>query len=249
MRRTTAVVTVLGLLLLSGCFKLDADFTVNADETVDGTMIVAIQQEFVDMMEEMGAEAGDGGDLITNPEDLPEGSEVEDYDEDGFVGQKVTFEGATLEQMASSVDTEGTADDAWSLTHEGDEFVFEGSLDMTSEGDSEDIDMTGLMEGAEISISMTFPGEVTETNGEVDGTTVTWTPKIGEKNEMRAVAADEGGGFSLPLVIGLVAAAVVIAGVAALLVVRRRRSSPPVAPAAEPPLPGQPTVDDLEPRT
>lgn len=254
MRRTSVLITVLGMLLLSGCFKIDADFTVNSDETVDGTMIVAVEQDFLDAMGELGGESEDGGDLITNPEDLPEGTEVEDYDEDGYVGQKVTFEGVTLDEMMSSMDEGDAAADEWSLTHEGDEFVFEGTMDMTSGED--EIDMSGMMEGAEISISMTFPGDVTESNGEVDGNTVTWEPKVGELNEMRAVASDEAG-FPLALVAGIVVAVLLLAGLGAFIVLGRRRTAPAAAPVASPP-PGQPVppeqpgqpgaTGDLDPR-
>lgn len=248
MRRTSVLLTVLGLLLLSGCFKVDADFTVNSDETVDGTMIVAVEQEFLDMMGELGGE-DQGADDLVNPEDLPEGAEVEEYDEDGYVGQKVTFEGITLEEMTSSM-AEGQADtDEWSLTHEGDEYVFEATFDMTAGED--EMDMSGMMEGAEMSISMTFPGDVTESNGEIDGNTVTWEPKVGEANEMRAVAADQAG-FPVALVGSLVIGVALLAGLGAFLVHHRRANAAaagPTAPVA-PPEPGQPeAAGDLDPRT
>jgi hypothetical protein len=249
MRRTSAVVvTVLGLLLLSGCFKVDADFTVNADETVDGTMIVAVEEEFLDMMGELGGE-GEGTEELVNPEDLPEGTEVEEYDEGGYVGQKVTFEGVTLEEMTSSMDEGEAATDEWSLTHEGDEFVFDGTMDMTTGED--EMDMSGMMEGAELSISMTFPGDVTESNGEIEGNTVTWEPQVGELNEMRAVAADEAG-FPVALVAGIVVAVLLLAALGAFIVLGGRRTAQ-AAPAAatDPRQPdaAQPPAGDLDPRT
>ena len=91
MRRTPLLfVTVAGLLLLSGCFKVDADFKVNADETVDGTMIVAIDKEFQEMLGSMGDGSTEDEDLIT-VDDMPEGTEIEEYDQGGFVGQKVSL--------------------------------------------------------------------------------------------------------------------------------------------------------------
>lgn len=245
MRRTSVAVTVLGLLLLSGCFKVDADFTVNSDETVDGTMIVAVEQEFLDMMGELGGE-DEGVDDLVNPEDLPEGAEVEKYEEGDYVGQKVTFEGVTLEEMTSSM-AEGQADtDDWSLTHEGDDYVFEASFDMTTGED--EMDMSGMMEGAEMSISMTFPGEVTDSNGEIDGNTVTWEPEVGEANEMRAVAADEAG-FPVAAVAGGVIGAAMLAGLAFFLLRGRRSGSPATTPAGDPSV-GQPDpARDTEPRT
>lgn len=251
MRRTNlSLVTVLGLVVLSGCFKLDADFTVNADETVDGTMIVALDEEFSDMMSSMGEGSTGEDEFFSDPEDLPEGAEVEDYAEDGFVGQKVTFEGVTLEEMMSSADEDGEVTDEWSLTHEGDEFVFEGSFDLSSAED-EAMDMSALMDGAEISISMEFPGDVTDSNGEVDGNRVTWEPKVGEKNEMRAVASDEAG-FPFAVLGAVIAGLALVAAVVVFLLLRRRESaaSAPVAPgpvAAGTPQDGAP--EDLTPRT
>lgn len=227
MRRTPLLLlSVAGLLLLSGCFKVDADFKVNADETVDGTMIVGIGKEFQEMFSGMGGEESEDEDLV-NVDDLPEGTEVEDYDEGGFVGQKVTFDGVTFEEMMSGADAEVT--DEWSLTHEGSELIFEGTFDMTSQ--DEEMDMTAFMKDADISISMEFPGDVSESNGEIDGNTVTWTPEVGESNEMRAVAADEAG-FPFGLVIGVIAGMSLLIGLGVFLVLGRRNATP--APAGEP---------------
>lgn len=253
MRRTPLLLlTVLGLVVLSGCFKLDADFKVNDDETVDGTMIVALDEEFSDMMSSMGEGSTGEDEFFSDPADLPEGAEVEDYSEDGFVGQKVTFEGVTLEEMMSSADEDGAVSDEWSLTHEDGEFVFEGSFDMSSE-DDEMVDMSALMKDAEISISMEFPGDVSESNGDIDGNRVTWEPKVGEKNEMRAVASDEAG-FPFALLGGVVAVLALVAAVVVFLLLRRRESaaSAAAAPGPGPAAGGTPqegAPEDLTPRT
>jgi len=241
MRRTPLLLlSVAGLLLLSGCFKVDADFKVNADETVDGTMIVALDKEFQEMFSGMGGEESEDEDLV-NVDDLPEGTEVEDYDEGGFVGQKVTFDGVTFEEMMSGTDADAEVTDEWSLTHEGSELIFEGTFDMTSQ--DEEMDMTAFMKDADISISMEFPGDISESNGEIDGNTVTWTPEVGESNEMRAVAADEAG-FPFGLVIGVIAGMSLLIGLGVFLVLSRRKATP--APAVVPGQAGEP--GDLTPR-
>ena len=51
-----------------------------------------------------------------------------------------------------------------------------------------------LTANAEIRIKMTFPGEVTETNGTKDGSSVTWEPKLGQTADLTATAKDSGGG-------------------------------------------------------
>jgi len=72
---------------------------------------------------------------------------------------------------------------------------------------------------------MTFPGKVIEHNGELSGNTVTWTPVYGEVNEFsaRASAIDGGGGgLSLPLLIGIIAAVLIALGLVLFFVLRSR---------------------------
>jgi hypothetical protein len=234
-RRTAATAaTLLALVSLSGCFKLDMDMEVNSDETIDGAVIVAVDKELADMA---GAESEDS-DLTE--EDVPEGATIEEYDEDGFVGQKVTFDGVSMDELNTSFteEDESGGPSSWSLTHEGGEYRFTGDMDLTEMAAEEDgLDMGAFMSGAELRIAMTFPGEVTESNGEVDGNTVVWEPEIGEANEMTAVA-EEGSGLSAGLVaiIAGVAVALLLVVAGAFLVLRRRRGAAarPEQPMAAP---------------
>src|SRR5687768_9030608 len=159
MRRTAAVAaTTVALVSLSGCFKLDMDMTVNSDDTLDGVVILAISEDLADMAEE---------DSDLAEEDLPEEATIEEYDEDGFVGQKVTLDGVSMADLNESFSSEGDTGGPgeWSLTHEGDEYRFIGDMDLTelASGGEEDIDMGAFMQGAELRVALTFPGEVTET--------------------------------------------------------------------------------------
>jgi hypothetical protein len=227
MRRTLATTaTVLALFTLSGCFKLDMDMTVNSDDTLDGVVIFALDEELAGMAEE---------DSDFSEEELPEGATLEDYEEDGFVGQKITLDGVTMAELNEGFSSEGDTGgpSAWELTHEGDTYRFTGDMDMTEMAGSgeEDIDMGAFMQGAELRISLTFPGEVTESNGEVDGNTVTWEPEIGEVNEMTAVA-EEGSGLSTVIIALIVGGVVVVLAVAAaLLLLARRRKGAGQTPA------------------
>ena len=222
MRRTSGLVaTVIALFALSGCFKLDMDLTVNSDDTIDGVVVFAVNEELAAMADEEPDE-----DSELTEEDVPEGATIEEYDEDGFVGQKVTFDGATIAELNESFSSEGDTGgpSGWSLTHEGDEYRFTGDMDMTEMASSgeDELDMSAFMQGAELQIAMTFPGEVTESNGEVDGNTVVWEPEIGEKNEMTAVAQE--GGFPVVLVAVIALGALALLVAAALLWARSRRT-------------------------
>jgi hypothetical protein len=235
MRRTlAAIVTVVALLALSGCFKLDMDLTVNSDDTLDGVVVFALD----DQLAAMAGEDSDSDSELTE-EDVPEGATIEEYDEDGFVGQKVTFDGVAMEELNESFSSEGDTGgpSGWSLTHEGDEYRFTGDMDMTEMGGTgeDELDMSAFMQGAELRIAITFPGEVTESNGEVDGSTVVWEPEIGEVNEMTAVA-EEGSALSTTLIAVLAggAVALLLLGAAAVLWLRGRRSEPPSATPNQP---------------
>ena len=222
LRRTVAVAaTVVMLLALSGCFKLDMNLKVNSDDTLDGTVVFAIDKDLSEM-------AG-GQDTDLKPEDLPKGATVEKYDQDGFVGQKITLHDVSMSDLDTSFSSEGDTGSPgqWKLTHERDEYHFTGDMDMTDLAADQNggMDMSAFMKSAELRVSLTFPGEVTDSNGKIDGNTVTWEPKIGEKNDMNAVAKDSSG-FPTLLVAGIAAAAVLLLLVAAgvLLLVRARRT-------------------------
>jgi hypothetical protein len=120
-----------------------------------------------------------------------------------------------------------------------------------------------LFENADIQISITFPGEVVQANGEVDGNTVTYVPEFGERLEINATgsaidngqAADVVGGSDsfLPLLLIIAGVAVVLL-VIIFLVVRSRSNkdggagtstglgepAPVATPGVAPPQPGAP---------
>jgi hypothetical protein len=114
-------------------------------------------------------------------------------------------------------------------------------MDLSSEevsGSDSPIDPSQFASTFDVEIKVTFPGEIISTNGTVDGTTVSWSPQMGETVTMEALAKAEpaeggilplsptssSGGSSLlwPLLIGLLVA-VLVAGVVAFLVMRGRR--------------------------
>jgi hypothetical protein len=229
MRRSLAVATtVAALVSLSGCFKLDMDMTVNSDDTLDGVVIFALNEDLADMAEE-------GSELTAD--DLPEGATIEEYDEDGFVGQKVILDDVAMsdlnETFSSEGDTGGPGE--WSLTHEGDEYRFTGDMDLTDMAADEDsdVDMSAFMSGAELRVAFTFPGDVTESNGEIDGSTVVWEPEVGEANEMTAVA-EESSGLSTLLIALVVGGAVLVLALIGLALWLRGRGKRPAAAEVEP---------------
>jgi hypothetical protein len=217
-------------VLLSGCLKATQDLTLNEDDTVDGTIVFAVDKGVLELA---GMSADDFLEQVTEGDSPVPGDvefETEPYEDDEYIGSEFTFEGAPL-----SAFNDPEAGDL-AIVREGDTFVVSGTLDASTE----DLDPTGtpgadqLLESFDVRISITFPGEVEEASGEIDGTTVTWTPALGETTEISARGSaigsggGSGGGATLWIVLGAIAVLVVI-----VIAVVMGRKKP--APAGEVP--------------
>jgi hypothetical protein len=220
---------------LTGCMKIDMSLDINEDETVDGHVIIGITEELAalsgedpeDLVEEMRA------DLL---EDAPEGVTEEPYEDDEFQGSRMVMDGVPLEEF------DFDDDETLSIVHEDGEYRVSGVLDLTgaeefgelSEEEQRLLDVGGA--SMEVRVAITFPGDVIEHNGELDGRTVTWEPEFGESVDIEALA-DDSGGSSFPwLVAGVVTGVLVIGALALLLLLRRREGAAevPIATAGAP---------------
>ena len=168
--------------------------TLNEDDTFDGSVVMAFSDELATSMGSDPQELWDqmGSEMES---ELPEGATQEPYAQDGYTGTKITYADQPISQLSSA------GADSISVAREGDEYVVSGSMDMTGEefnpdtGDATSDELTQqMMDSLDIKISITFPGEVAESNGEIDGNTVTWTPVVGEVNEMTARGSAVAGG-------------------------------------------------------
>lgn len=257
-RALRSIATFAGLtLLLAGCLKLDMAITISPDDTVDGEMVFAVNKQLLELT---GQNVDDVLGDTTVPSDV-EGATQEPYEDEDFVGTQVTFEDVALSDLS-----EGSDPDALTIVRSGDTYEVDGVMDLSTDdadlqGNPFEDQITQAFDTAELRIAITFPGEVLETNGQVDGTTVTWEPVFGERNVLTAVASasgdgasdsgdgtdaagatgeDSGGNTLLYVIVGLV----IIAVVAGLFVMMRRKSSgastdttgdiSPVVPATSP---------------
>jgi len=229
------------ILLLAGCLKLDMAITLSPDDMVDGEIVFAVNKELLELT---GQNIDDMLGDTAVPDDV-EGATTEPYEDDRFVGTRVVFEDVALEDMQ-----ENSAPDSLSIERVGDTYEVNGVMDLGTEdaeleGNPFQDQITEAFDTAELRIAITFPGEVLETNGRVDGTTVTWEPVFGERAEFTAVASASGDGSEggeagteaagssgsssgsnalLYSILGLVAVAVVV-GV--FLMMRRRDRAAP----------------------
>jgi hypothetical protein len=227
-------------LLLTGCIKLNMNLGINTDNTVSGTVQFGVQKELLELT---GQSAEDLlGTAAPFPSDAP-GVTVEPFDDGEFVGQQFTFESVPLAEFNSQGAAGATgvtgAGDALNIRREGDTFVVTGVLDLSSglSGTTGPLGATAqqFLESADIRISITFPGAVVDSNGTVEGNTVTYTPAFGERIEIRATGSaiengeaagvTGGGDDSNLLLILIIAAVAVVVLLAIFLFVRSRRGT------------------------
>jgi hypothetical protein len=148
------------------------------------------------------------------------------------VGSTYSFDNVPLAHFSEGGSDSGTI----SIVREGEILTTSGMLDMgsSSSGETDPFAtsmMSGMASSAQLSISITYPGEILETNGVVDGQTVTWSPKFGEVTTLSAtVKAPQSS--SVPLIVGGAIALLVIAGVVTVILIRRKRMT--ATPAATP---------------
>lgn len=259
-------------VLLTGCIKLNMDLGINADDTVNGTIVLGVQKELLELTGQSAE------DLLGDADLIPTGATgvvVESFEDDEFVGQQIIFEDLPIAEFNSgalgasgATGVTGAGGDTLNITREGETFVVTGVLDLSSglSGATGPFAGTGgaqFFENADIQISITFPGEVVQANGEVDGNTVSYVPEFGERLEINATgsaidngqAADVVGGSDslLPLLLIIAGVAVVLL-VIIFLVVRSRSNkdggagtptglgepAPAATPGIAPPQPGAP---------
>jgi phosphatidylinositol mannoside-binding LppM-like protein len=247
--RTVWRIAGLGVLalLLSACLKLDMDLQVSEDNTISGSIIFGVDKQLLELT------GGSIEDFLGTDSPLPsdaEGVTTEPFEDDEFIGQRFVFDSVPLAQLSSG------GPDELQITREGETFNVSGALDLSS-GLTGATGATGLsgfpgaeqfLQGADLKIKITFPGPVTDTNGEVDGNTVTWVPVVGERLELRATASaiPSGGDSNLTMLL-IIATVIVALAIVVGIVVAQRRNRPAVAASGfggsaglPPPVAGEP---------
>ena len=232
-------------LLLAGCFKVNMDVEVTPENTVSGTAIIAVDENLLQLSGQSADQLFQDMDLS----DLPAGASVDPYEEDGFVGQEITFQEVSLEDFRGNNSLSGAgAGDELDIVRVGDEFRVSGAIDMSGQ------EFTGtevpreFLDNFEFRISITFPGEVKSATGDIDGNTVTWEPTIGQNTRVEAVASAIPSAASPLLLILLIALGALVLGAIAFFLTHRKTPAPAagsldggtVVPVQAPPMPAEP---------
>jgi hypothetical protein len=240
-QRVGPVLLALALVfVLAGCVKLDVYLTVSGDDTASGTMIVAVAKNVLDLA---GQDPDSLYDTIAGrfvAANQPAGASVktEKYDDGTFTGAKLSLTDVPLADLPNPGATTPNGGGTFTLTHDGDLYHFTAVLDLGAGTTSGVSIPEGVTADADLRVEITFPGEVTETNGTKDGDTARWTPTLGESTQLTATAqatgsSGSGGGGGgtngLLIVVAVIGGIAVLGAATALLLTRRRelaRSTP-----------------------
>jgi hypothetical protein len=222
------------ILALSGCIRLNMDLKVNDDGTVSGAIVFAVS----DALAGLGSGTTDNG-LGTTPMVDPKAKGVTEvpYKEGGFTGQKFILNHTPLSALENGQNKEGSI----SIVRSGKHIRVSGFLDLTmkDQGTSDPLGAlsgdfaASMFAGADLRISITVPGKIVKSTGEIsaDGKTVTWRPKMGQKTDL-ATTVDLP---SVPWTLIGGGVALLIALLTALLVIRSQKKVIEPLPADDPP--------------
>jgi hypothetical protein len=255
-----AALAVLLVLLASGFVRFRGDLEVGRDDTVSGTLVVAVQDPsgslqppdpppLADPLGRRVTVAGYHGDGYVGSEYTLRRLPFDDFDD--LVRQAAAFTLPGLPGVpglspgsAGGEDAASTPTIQMSLRREGGEIRLSGAFYLPlPEGVTTD--------GDDARLSVTFPGEVVSSTGTRAGRTASWTFGAGQRQPVEAVArvsGPVGAWVRYAPVAGGVAVLLLLGGLL-LLTVRRHRgprtAGGPPTPAGPPP--GPPAAPALRP--
>lgn len=203
------------LLLLPmavGCVRIRASITVSPQDRVSGQIIAAAKARNPD----------DKGPQLLNSLPFANKVAVSEYQRDDYVGSQAVFSDLTFAELPQLASMNGDAAGVdISLRRAGDLVILEGRVDLTSLSDPD----------ADVSLTVSFPGEVTSTNGDrVSAEIVEWTLRPGVVSTMNAQAryTDPSARSFIGAAIWLGVASFITAGIIAGLAWHNRDRSPKV---------------------
>jgi hypothetical protein len=188
-------VTVLVLFTVTGCFRYRSAAVIDETGTVSGSVIIGYSPDLIRMGEELnGPQSDPVADLRRFLEagaaSVSAGTAVvRPYVVDGFTGFETTFTDVATTDYLNLLRYEEQSGDSpdvlFQLDRRDGDYVFSAELEPARP------DQMALpakvFESVEITLSLTFPGPVSQANGEVSGNTVTWHPRLPDAPRLEAV--------------------------------------------------------------
>jgi hypothetical protein len=194
---------------LGGCARVRVALALQPDDTVTGEIVLATSAKSPD----------DKGPPVALPPDLASRVDIAPYRQEGYAGSVLTFSGLTFDEVGALSSAMGPAGGAvrFALRRAGGRVLVTGAVDLT----------TASVDKADFQLRMSFPGQIVESNGEVDHDTISWTFDAGKASDVTAVVAyaDPGAPSIMNWTLGL-AGLVALVALAVVLLARRTRNPP-----------------------
>jgi Protein of unknown function (DUF3153) len=163
----TLALLVVGLFA-SSCVRVHAALAVSSDDRVSGDLVVASLPS-----------AGDAkGPQLATPPEMATRVTTKAYSADGYVGNDVQFKDLSFDEMsvlATAISSEN-ANYHLGFQRSGDLVTLSGSADLSQ------LPATGV----DVQLKVTFPGQITHSDGSLDDDTVSWVMKPGKVNSFNA---------------------------------------------------------------
>lgn len=213
-RRRIRLLAIVALVLILptavGCVRVRASITVSPDDRVSGQIVAAAKPKGAD----------DKGPQLLNNLPFSNKVAVSDYSRDDYVGSQAVFSDLTFAELPqlANMNRDAAGVDL-SLRRAGDLVILDGRADLTGLTDPD----------ADVSLSVSFPGDVTSTNGDqVASDVVEWKLKPGVVSTMSAQAryTDPSARSFTGAAIWLGLASFLVAGILAALAWVSRDTSP-----------------------
>lgn len=285
MRRVRAVLSLLAAVaVLAGCYRTDMAIHVDDDGSGSFEIVFAIDREAWERFggsgllfdEETGEDFGDDpcgqirAQIESSAEEVPAGTEVKPYEQDGFCGVQMRGEFSSIDQLDELlIDADDGTFSTFTLERDGDAWVFEAEP-LPTEDAGEMVGFEELMQGASNVFRLRLPGRQVDHNADRiddDGTLIWNLGVTGETRTLRARTEpgdpirgqtltpagedipgqlggdgdDDGGSSALWIGLGLL---VVVAAVVGLVLWQRTRTKTPPVVAAPPAAAGGPAAVD-----
>ena len=231
--RRIGVLVIIPMIMLLGACGMKTDLKIH-DDKVDMTTFMW------DSTDQLTKDScSESSHSQTN---IPKGTKVtynfteHDSEHDGHPSCEMKATDIPLSQFDGKGGQSGSSGEAIKITHEN------GHYDVTVPlGEMDDSQQQQMKQsGVEVSVSVTFPGKVTEASGNAEkkGSTVTWANVLDEKGSLHAVGKDSAGLFGVPWLWIIVGAAVVLVVIiVVVIIVAKSGKKKSAAPGG---YPGQP---------
>jgi hypothetical protein len=210
------VLLLLMLPTIVGCVRVRTSITVSPDDRVSGQIVAAVKPSSDD----------DRGPQLLNNLPFATKVAVSEYNRDDYVGSQAVFSDLTFAELPqlANMNRDAAGVDI-SLRRAGDLVILEGRVDLTSLNSPD----------ADVSLSVSFPGEVTSTNGDqLSSDIVEWKLNPGVVSTLNAQAryTDPSARSFTVAAIWLTVATLVVAGIIGALAWHSRDRSPKVGDPA-----------------